>query len=98
IGFTQLSTSFDGNQITVEGTHDVIEADEPTVPLPGLPQLSLVVTGLGRVTVTVSSEKASLAVVGPSLALHFDKSWLSPARPDTADAFAEIELAEIGWF
>jgi hypothetical protein len=98
IGFTQLSASFDGNQLTLEGTLDVIEGYEPTVPLPGVSQLSLVVTRLGRVTVMVSREKASLAVVGPSLALRFDESWLSPARPDTADPFAEIELAEIGWF
>jgi len=98
IGFTQLSTTFDGNQLILEGTLDVIEGYEPTLPLPGLPELALVITQLGTVRITLTTEKASLEITGPSLALRFDRSWLSPTNPEDAGGFAEIELAEIGWF
>lgn len=98
IGFTEIGVAFDGSQLVVSGTLDVLEGFEPTLPLPGLPELALVVTQLGKVRITVTPDKAALELTGPSLALRFDRSWLAPANPESTYAFAEIELAEIGWF
>lgn len=97
IGFTDITASFDGTELVFDGTLDVLEGYEPTLPLPGLQQLSLVITQLGRVRITVTLDKATLEVTGPSIALRFDRSWVAPAATDDQTAFAEIELAEMGW-
>jgi hypothetical protein len=97
IGFSYLAVWVDGPVLVVEGVLDVLSGYEPRLPVPGLSQLSLVLTRLGRVRLSVSAEELHLDVHGPSVALRFDREWLTPVDDESGALFAEIELVELGW-
>ncbi len=97
VGFTDLVVSFDGARLVVEGVLDVLPGYEPQFRIPGFDKLSIVVNQLGVIRVELDAEGAQLAVTGPSVALRFDPAWLRPVAADAPNAFAEIELVELGY-
>jgi hypothetical protein len=97
VGVTELTTRFDGTRVILDGVLDVLPGFEPQFPIPGFDKLSIVVTQLGRVHVELAADDAWLEVTGPSVALRFDPEWLQPTVAGEPEAFAEIEIVELGY-
>jgi hypothetical protein len=98
IGLRDLSVRVQYQRLSIDATFAVAPGYEPKLPVPGISQLTFVIEKLGSAHVEVDAQGATLEVRGPSIGLRFDRSWLRPAAAKDANAAAEIEILDLGYF